>query len=442
MSTLRSLTVRARWWLPMLAVIGLWPAWPTRAATPTDLTVQPGSVSGRVAIFGATPDRHLAGIELAVDSELRDIINRRAVTGDDGRFVFAELPPGSYFVSVAVPGFQSFRQRVEVRAGADSKLDVALEPAFGGAVTVTATRSERRVEEVPAAVSVVDRRQLETTPMTNLRDALDGMPGTLIGSKNQGYDARLVIRGSGLKARYGIREIMVLLNGIPVTDPDSFTRLDFVDTQMIERVEVVRGPNSTLWGINSTGGVINVITRSPAEGRGASLGFDLGSFGASALHGSYAGQASDRVYYSLDFSRRAATNDWRPHNEFETTQLTVQPYVVLGDDTVLETYLGYTEADLQLPGWLVVDGDRGVDQWTPYLGSGRAEETAEPWRDSARDSRITFGSARLRTALGGLLVEPLLFVNAWSHFHPVTGKINEADTWVGGIDVPMIWHQG
>ena len=62
---------------------------------------------------------------------------------------------------------------------------------------------------------------------------------------------------------YEVITIMVLLDGVPITDPDGMTRLDFVDTQLVERIDVVRGPNSTLYGANATGGVINVITRDP-----------------------------------------------------------------------------------------------------------------------------------------------------------------------------------
>ncbi|MGB9873669.1 MAG: TonB-dependent receptor, partial [Hydrogenobacter sp.] len=127
-------------------------------------------------------------------------------------------------------------------------------------VSVTATRTERKTEEVPASVSVVGKEKLKEKPMFNLYDALQGISGINITSRNQGYDTRLIIRGAGLKAPYGVREIMVLLNGVPITDPDSLTRLDFVDTSLIERVEVVKGPNSTLWGVNASGGVINVIT--------------------------------------------------------------------------------------------------------------------------------------------------------------------------------------
>ena len=115
-------------------------------------------------------------------------------------------------------------------------------------VTVTATRLERQSLDVPASVEVADAETIKDANMFNIREVLQAMPGVLIQSPNQGYDARLVIRGAGLKARYGVRDIMVLLDGVPITDPDSFTRLDFIDPQLIRRIEVVKGPNSTLWG--------------------------------------------------------------------------------------------------------------------------------------------------------------------------------------------------
>lgn len=62
--------------------------------------------------------------------------------------------------------------------------------------------------------------------------------------KNGGYDVRLIIRGAGQKANYGVREIMVLSDGVPMTDPDSFSRFDYFDTQDEERIEIIKGPGS------------------------------------------------------------------------------------------------------------------------------------------------------------------------------------------------------
>ena len=107
-------------------------------------------------------------------------------------------------------------------------------------ITVTATRSERIILDVPAAVSVVTEERLADLPLLGAKEALSGLAGVQSETKNGGYDTRLIIRGSGLKARYGVREIMILLDGVPITDPDGMSRLDFVDTQLIKQIDVVR----------------------------------------------------------------------------------------------------------------------------------------------------------------------------------------------------------
>lgn len=131
-------------------------------------------------------------------------------------------------------------------------------------VSVTATRTERKTEDVLSSVKVVGKEKIKERRMFNLQEALNGVPGLFIQSRNQGYNTRLIIRGSGLQAPFGVRQIMIMLNGVPITDPDSLTRLDFVDTQLIKSIEVNKGPNPP-WGVNAAGGVINVQTISPFE---------------------------------------------------------------------------------------------------------------------------------------------------------------------------------
>jgi iron complex outermembrane receptor protein len=344
-------------------------------------------------------------------------------------------------ISVESPGFETYSEPIEVSDGVEVEHDVTLSAEFKETITVTATRTARSVDEVPAAVTVIDREAIEKTPMTNVREAIVGTPGTLIESKNQGYDARLIIRGAGLKARYAIREVMVLLNGIPITDPDSLTRLDFVDTHLVDRVEVVRGPNSTLWGINSTGGAINVVTRSPFDGQGGGVRLDAGNYGARNVQLGYTGDIADTHFFNVNFSQRKSTNGWREWNEFDTTQFTLQPSWILGNGWVWENFISYTDANLQLPGRLIVSGSR-VDQWTPYLETGDVQRTAEPWKHSSRNSEIFFFGSKLVKRFGNVQFMPLLYINKWSHFHPVTARINEADTLVGGIDLQADYDHG
>ncbi len=295
-------------------------------------------------------------------------------------------------------------------------------------ISVTATRLEKPTLEVPASISIAKEEEIEDANMLNIKDALQGMPGVLIESPNQGYDSRLIIRGAGLKAPYGVREIMVLMDGVPITDPDSFTRLDFIDTQLIKQVEVVKGPNSTLWGANAAGGVVNIITKSPFEREGgiAKIGFgDQGTFNG---HLSYSANHNDTIFYTVSGSRRQSENSWRRWNEFETTQASLQTALALPDDSMLESYFGYTNASVQLPGSL------DQEMFDTYLETGKAKETAGPWKYSGRYSEIFFVNAKWTRQVGSFELKPMIFINTWNHRHPVTGRINESETSTYGLD--------
>ncbi|MEF3192566.1 MAG: Plug domain-containing protein, partial [Campylobacterales bacterium] len=128
-------------------------------------------------------------------------------------------------------------------------------------LSVTDSRIERPTSQVPQAVDVISAQAIENLKMTNISQALKGNPGVLAESKNGGYDVRLVIRGAGLKAPYGVREIMVLRDGVPMTDPDSLTRFDFVDLEDVKSIEIVKGPGS-LYSAGSYGGTIHIRSKS------------------------------------------------------------------------------------------------------------------------------------------------------------------------------------
>ncbi len=397
------------------------------------------SLTGRVLRVSVGSTEGLAGIPLRLEGHaLEGSSTNTTLAG--GQYTFAGLRPGAYVLSIETPGFKPYSASIEVPSGGEAVHDVVLSAAFQDSVTVTATRTVRPTEEVPAAVTVIGEDAIARTPRTNIKQAIVGTPGVLIESANQGYDARLIIRGAGLKARYGVREVMVLLNGIPITDPDSLTRLDFVDTHLVDRIEVVRGPNSTLWGINSTAGAVNVVTRSPFAGSGGGARLDVGSRGSRNVQLGYTGNVAERHFFNVNFSRREATNDWREWNEFDTTQFTLQPSWILGNGWTWENFASYTEANLQLPGRLVVRP--GVDQWTPYMEEGTAERTAEPWKHMSRESKIFFFGSKLTKRLGRVQLKPVVYLNAWQHFHPVTARVNDADTLVGGIDLQADYDHG
>ena len=301
-------------------------------------------------------------------------------------------------------------------------------------VTVTATKEERKALEVSQSVDVVSRKTVEAKNARNINDMIKTMPGVTAVSKNGGYDSRLIIRGAGLKAPYGVREIMVLRDGVPMTDPDSFTRFDFVDIDDVDSLEVFKGPGS-IEAANASGGVVSVRSQSVFDKSNDYIKLGEGSETSrnAALHKTW--QAGENDNFSMQFSRRQTENNWREWNRFDTTQLSVKQGHFFADDSTLESELSYQESHLNLPGSLNADG------FAHYLQNGETlnnkANTDSPFSKSARDSKTLFFNTRYKTTLSnGIEFNPQFYVNRWEHFHPVTGLINDSkDNYVMGTDL-------
>lgn len=302
-------------------------------------------------------------------------------------------------------------------------------------VTVTATREARLSGDVPQAIAVVGKEDLADRKMFNVKEALQDIPGVLIDSKNGGFDARLIIRGAGLKAAYGIREIMVLRDGVPLSDPDSFTRLDFVDTQDIERIEVAKGPGN-LFATGSTGGAIQIFSKSVFDDTANNLKVGFGNQGTQNYHLRYGGRISPDQALAVTLTHREMDNDWRTWNKFDTTQLSLKHGLVLNDSDVLESEISYSEANMQLPGAMDNTATNGY-MFDRFRETGKQDGTSEAWKNSGRYSKVWFLNSRLEMQRGDFTFKPRLYYNTWYHYHPVTGIINETENWVWNLGADL-----
>jgi iron complex outermembrane receptor protein len=307
-------------------------------------------------------------------------------------------------------------------------------------ISVTATREARATAEVPQAIAVVGKEALEEKKMFNVKEALQGIPGVLIDSKNGGFDARLIIRGAGLKAAYGIREIMVLRDGVPLTDPDSFTRLDFVDTLDIDRIEVAKGPGN-LFAAGATGGAIQIFSKSVFDQTANNLKLGFGNEGTENYHLRFGSKVGENQALALTTTYRKMDNDWRSWNQFDTSQTSLKHGLILGGGDVLESELSYAEANVQLPGAMDNTAANGY-QFNRYLDSGEQNGTSEAWKHSGRYSKVWFFNSKLEMERGDITFKPRVYFNTWYHYHPVTGIINETAKWVSnlGTDLEAQWR--
>ncbi len=141
-------------------------------------------------------------------------------------------------------------------AAAQETVDAGLDE-----IVVTATRMESSIRNVARSVSVVGKERIQNgTQLIALDEVLAGVPGLYMQNRyNFSQDLRVAMRGFGVRSNFGIRGIKILVDGIPETVPDGQAQVDSIDLGSAARIEVLRGPASSLYG-NASGGVISVVS--------------------------------------------------------------------------------------------------------------------------------------------------------------------------------------
>lgn len=130
-------------------------------------------------------------------------------------------------------------------------------------IVVTATRTEKRIEDVPGSVTVIDREDLEKKNIQTVDDALNSLSGVFVKRSKGLMDSTASIRMRGFN---GDKYTLVLIDGQPLNDAyTGGVEWGALPVENIERIEIIRGPASALYGGNAMGGVINIITKTPEK---------------------------------------------------------------------------------------------------------------------------------------------------------------------------------
>lgn len=225
-----------------------------------------------------------------------------ATSAADGRWRLAPLAPGEHRLRVRHLGFAERVVAVAVPRADGAELTVALAPAALplDAVVVTAARRMQRLADAALTTEVVTRREIEQSGLADLSGVLVQRLGIQL---EGGHPAGEGIMLQGL----GSERVLVLLDGQPLVGRISGkVDLSRIPASMVERVEVVKGPQSSLYGSDAMGGVVNVITRSAGTERfSASADATTGTQGRVDVATGMRGTAGP-VRYLVDAGRRAA----------------------------------------------------------------------------------------------------------------------------------------
>jgi iron complex outermembrane receptor protein len=311
-------------------------------------------------------------------------------------------------------------------------------------VTVTATRVAEPVFNIPASIDRIDGNAFNDDSLgISLSSGLASIPGVVVRDRqNYAQDTQISIRGFGARSAFGIRGIRLYVDGIPATQPDGQGQVSHFNLAAAERVEVLRGPFSVLYG-NAAGGVVQLFTADGSEPTRLFGGVTAGSYGSYRTHLGAGGTVGD-ADYRFDYTH-FGTDGYRDHSSAQRDAVNGKLGFKLGERgrlTLLINGLYAPDADDPL-GLTRAQFDADPRQVAPQATQFNTRKSVDQIQGGAiYDHDLGNGQAlRLLAYYGQRSVEQFLSIPAAPQGNPThSGGVVDLGTDYHGVDLRWSWR--
>ena len=309
-------------------------------------------------------------------------------------------------------------------------------------IVITATRSERNSFELPVSIDRIDADAIrEGKPMINLSESLSRVPGVVVQNRqNYSQDLQISSRGFGAHAQFGVRGVRLYADGIPATAPDGQGQTSNFDLGAAERIEVMRGPFSTLYG-NASGGVIQIFTENGPPEPTLTQSGAAGSYGISRSALKFGGQSGALNY--IGGASHFETSGYRDHSAAEKDLGNAKLKFALSDNTQLAFVLNAVRQPAQDPAGLnraqVEQNPRQVDP--SVLLFNTRKDVVQSQLGTTLEHRLSASdSLRFAVYSGSRQVEQFLAIPIVAQNAPTSsGGVVNLDRFYYGLD--MRWSR-
>ena len=267
------------------------------------------SISG--VVTDASDGAPLAGANVVLRAEGSTGVAGGAATDLEGRYRIDGIAPGTYTLDVRFVGYQEEQQTLTLAAGETRQVDAALEP--GGFdlnnVVVTASRQQEKVLDAPASISVLDAEEIATDATVSSVDVLRNTTG--VDMAQTGIDRQEVVLRGFNNAFSGATYVLVdyRQGAVASLGVNAYNIMPLASVDL-DRVEVVRGPGSALYGAGVDAGVVHFFSKDPFRYPGTSVAVSGGQQSYFGGQFRYAGVAGEKFGYKV-VAQYAQAEDWR-----------------------------------------------------------------------------------------------------------------------------------
>lgn len=218
-------------------------------------------------------------------------------------------------------------------------------------VTVTAFESERPLLEQSAAIVVVSEQDFNRFNETSIVNSFNTKPGVRI-EERAPASYRISIRGSSIRAPFGVRNVKVYWNEVPFTSPDGTTALNLLDLSNIRTAEVIKGPSGSIYGAGN-GGVVNLYSPANPIGGRVSADFMVGDFGMTRYRLGVSQQIGNGGFEASYVSQKS--DGYREQSALDRQIFQLGGFFSVSDKQEIRTQLLISDLNYGIPGGLNAD---------------------------------------------------------------------------------------
>ncbi|GAA4246556.1 MULTISPECIES: TonB-dependent receptor [Winogradskyella] len=253
-----------------------------------------GSITGIITEASGTP---LSGATVYIKS-----LDKGTVTDYDGKFILENIAAGTYDIAISYVGFATTTQSITIIAGKATSLNTSLKESDSilNEVIITANKKPQKITDVPATVNVITSKDIEEFPSFNIGE---------LAARQKGVDfVRSGVLGTGINIRgfnsaFNSKNLQVtddrlstlIATGLPLGSFSTVTKDD------IARVEILLGPNGTLYGPNAHNGLVSTITKNPRQSEGTTVALGFGNQSVFTTRFRHAEAINDKFAYKFHF---------------------------------------------------------------------------------------------------------------------------------------------
>ena len=219
-----------------------------------------------------------------------------------------------------------------------------------GEIVIKAYEQNRKLIDVAAPIGLTGQAQLKRFGNTSILPAVNIIPGVRMEERSPG-SYRLNVRGSSLRSPFGVRDVKIYLNEIPLTDPSGNTYLNELSYYNFNSIEIIKGPASSLYGA-SIGGAMLIHTAPANWYNGASLDYSLGSYNNQNIHVGVRAGSEDRQN-TFNYAHQNS-DGYRVQTKMRRDIATWESLLKVNDKQSLHAFISYSDLFYQTPGGLTL----------------------------------------------------------------------------------------